>query len=122
MNLWRTVQLLYYLHMSAGLMEKLAASLTKEGERTRRARRRAEENRSLLEDVERVLQANYQFAMDAEHAVMLLDPRRVQSASADGRSARPDTTARIEHIDATVERLENKLNRLERMGYLEDEK
>ncbi|PNV68815.1 FUSC family protein [Enteroscipio rubneri] len=121
-NLWRTVQLLYYLHMSAGLMAKLAASLTKEGERTRRARRRAEENRSLLEDVERVLQANYQFAMDAEHAVMLLDPRRVQSASADGRSARPDTTARIEHIDATVERLENKLNRLERMGYLEDEK
>lgn len=120
-NLWRTVQLLYYLHMSAGLMEKLAASLDKDGARRGRARRRVEEDLLLREDVERVLQANYQFAMDAEHAVMLLDPRRAEEAAADGRAARPDSTARIEHIDATVERLDDKMHRLERMRYLEDE-
>lgn len=121
-NLWRTVQLLYYLHMSAGLMEKLAASLGKDGASSRRGRRRAQEDRRLREDVERVLQANYQFAMDAEHAVMLLDPRRVEDVSADKRGARPDTTARIEHIDATVERLDDKLLRVERMSYLEEER
>ena len=120
-NLWRTVQLLYYLHMSSGLMEKLAASLDQDGAKTKRARRRAQEDRALREDVERVLQANYQFAMDAEHAVMLLDPRRAGCAATDDRTARPDTTARIEHIDATVERLDDKLLRVERMRYLENE-
>ena len=121
-NLWRTVQLLYYLHMSAGLMERLAASLDKDAARTGRARRRTRENALLREDVERVLQVNYQFAMDAEHAVMLLDPRRAEDGSTSGQAAaRPDTTARIKHIDATAERLDDKMHRLERMRYLEDE-
>ncbi len=121
-NLWRTVQLLYYLHMSAGLMEKLADSLDKDDARPGRAQRRVRENRLLREDVERVLQANYQFAMDAEHAVMLLDPRRADGAVPDGHApAQPDTAARIEHIDATAERLDDKMQRLERLRYLEDE-
>ena len=69
-----------------------------------------------------MLQVNYQFAMDAEHAVMLLDPRRAEDGSTSGQAAaRPDTTARIKHIDATAERLDDKMHRLERMRYLEDE-
>jgi hypothetical protein len=134
-NMWRTVQLLYYLHLEAGLLERLARKLRKgvdEGAgsiknvaRSRQRRqakneRRIAEDRELAADVERVLQMNYQFAMDAAHAVMLLDPRRAEGELPQQDEAmNPDTTGRLRHIDATAERLEDKMAKLEEMQYLE---
>ena len=74
-----------------------------------------------------LLQLNYKFAMDAAHAVMLLDPRRVHDdllsdePQHDLDNASPDTTARIKHIDATNERLKEKTHDLETMRYLEED-
>lgn len=123
-NLWRTVQLLYYMHMSSGFMEDLADHLgTREAKWESRPGRSksVEQIKRLKRDVDRVLALNYKFAMDAEHAVMLLDPRRLHDDSlSDPRPETwivPDSTARIKHIDATNERLEEKLHELEAIQY-----
>ena len=61
-------------------MENLANSLSlKEIKWEERPSRRESlaQIKQLKQDVQRVLQLNYKFAMDAAHAVMLLDPRRV---------------------------------------------
>lgn len=160
-SLWRTVQLLYYVHMNAGLLDELAreldnslAAYTLRGEQ-KKARRISEADRRLKDEVERVLQVNYQFAMDAEHAVMLLDPRRIpEQAIAEGGTGGeplevcskadlismahigdeeavtvsladldlpdPDSTARIKHIDATAERLDEKIHQLEELHVIEE--
>lgn len=165
-SLWRTVQLLYYLHMNAGLLEELAndldrslASYSLHRDQTPRRKKLSESDRHLKAEVERVLQVNYQFSMDAEHAIMLLDPRRIPEqilveevgsevghepletcsasdlaamlafsdegdavslSTSDLDHADADTTARIRHIDATAERLDEKIQRLEDMHVLED--
>lgn len=125
-NLWRTVQLLYYMHMSSGFMEDLAEHLdTKEAKWESRPGRSksVEQIKRLKHDVDRVLALNYKFAMDAEHAVMLLDPRRLHDDSLSDPHPEtwvtPDSTARIKHIDATNERLEEKLHKLETMQHIE---
>lgn len=129
-NLWRAVQLLYYLHMNLAFMENLANSLSlKEIKWEERPSRRESlaQIKQLKQDVQRVLQLNYKFAMDAAHAVMLLDPRRVHDdllsdePQHDLDNASPDTTARIKHIDATNERLKEKTHDLETMRYLEED-
>lgn len=129
-NLWRAVQLLYYLHMNSAFMENLANSLSlKEIKWEERPSRRESlaQIKQLKQDVQRVLQLNYKFAMDAAHAVMLLDPRRVHDdllsdePQHDLDNASPDTTARIKHIDATNERLKEKTHDLETMRYLEED-
>ena len=161
-SLWRTVQLLYYTHMNSWLLSELASDLDRalmsydlHGDQKRR-KKMSEADRSLRDEVDRVLGINYRFAMDAEHAVMLLDPRRIPerilaegagehepletmsaadlaemlafpdegeavslSASALG-PADADTTARIRHIDATAERLDEKIHQLEEMHVIED--
>ena len=128
-NLWRAVQLLYYLHMKSAFLENLANSLSlKEIKWEERPSRRESlaQIKQLKQDVQRVLQLNYKFAMDAAHAVMLLDPRRVHNdllsdePQHDLDNASPDTTARIKHIDATNERLKEKTHDLETMRYLEE--
>lgn len=53
----RSIQLLYYLHMNASILAKLA---TEVGE-------------DMADEVERLTEANYQFAMDAAHAIMFLN-------------------------------------------------
>ncbi len=124
-NLWRTVQLLYYMHMSSGFMEDLASHLgTKEAKWESRPgkSKSVEQIKRLKQDVDRVLSLNYKFAMDAEHTVMLLDPRRLHddllSDPQPETWVTPDSTARIKHIDATNERLEEKLSELEALEYL----
>ncbi|WP_251197603.1 FUSC family protein [Anaerotardibacter muris] len=165
-SLWRTVQLLYYTHMNAWLLEELAhdlnraiASYSIHKNKTKMRKKWSESDRHLRDEVQRVLQANYQFAMDAEHAVMLLDPRRIpeqlvaegiegagwgeplETCSAADLAAMldlsededamsvsvsdldhsdADTTARIRHIDATAERLDEKIHQLEELHVLED--
>jgi uncharacterized membrane protein YccC len=100
-GLWRSVQLLYYLHMDSWLLDKLVHSLNKD----------RPEDIQLKEDIDRVLALNYKFAMDAEHAVMLLDPRR-------SNTNRAGQTDRFAHIDATADRLDTKMHSLEQMHYL----
>lgn len=126
-NLWRMVQLLYYTHMNADLLDKLATRIahSKSNEKDPEKQRKKQEEKELLKsDVERVLQANYQFAMDAEHAVMLLDPRRDESVTTAGTQGlkipwnNPDSTARLAHIDATTERLDEKMEQLENLDSL----
>lgn len=123
-DLWRAVQLLYYMHMNAELLESTAKSLLnseKDAQAIHKKSLMAKViNQRLYEDVERVLHMNYKFAMDAEHAVMLLDPRRLRKPEPTMQSwVNPDTTNRIEHIDATNERLDEKIHELEKMRYLE---
>lgn len=161
-SLWRTVQLLYYMHMNAGLLDELAdaldnslASYSLHGDQAKQRKKTTEADEQLKEEVDRVLAVNYQFAMDAEHAVMLLDPRRIpeQVIAEGGRRGEPlevcskadlismagpadddaimlsisdfnvadaDTTARIKHIDATAERLDDKIQKLEAMHVIEE--
>lgn len=164
-SLWRTAQLLYYLHMNAWLLEELAdnldrslASYSLHPDESPKRKKLSESDQRLKTEVERVLQVNYQFTMDAEHAVMLLDPRRIPEqmlseeveasvhepletcsasdlaamlAFSDEGEAVPlstsaldhadaDTTARIRHIGATAERLDEKIQKLEDMHVLED--
>lgn len=165
-SLWRTAQLLYYLHMNAWLLEELAnnldrslASYSLHPDQSSKRKKLSESDRRLKVEVERVLQVNYQFSMDAEHAVMLLDPRRIPEqilaeetevgsghepletcsasdlaamlafsdegdavplSTSDLEHADADTTARIRHIDATAERLDEKIQKLEDLHVLED--
>lgn len=171
-SLWRTVQLLYYTHMNSWLLDELAHDLNKaiatyslHRDRARHTKM-SESDQRLKDEVDRVLQANYQFAMDAEHAVILLDPRRIpeqilaeseeaheplETMSASDLAALldvpeldvadpdalseddavplsvshvgysdADSTARIKHIDATAERLDEKIQQLEALHVIED--
>lgn len=123
-NLWRTAQLLYYMHMNSWLLESLAKSLDSAATAKHNLKRQAE-LQQLRADIRTVLQANYRFGMEAEHAVMLLDPRRStdigKTQTATTTWSNPDTTDRIEHIDATSERLDKKMQELEKMRYLEED-
>lgn len=123
-NLWRTAQLLYYMHMNSWLLESLAKSLDSAATAKHNLKRQAE-LQQLRADIRTVLQANYRFGMEAEHAVMLLDPRRStdigKTQTAITTWSNPDTTDRIEHIDATSERLDKKMHELEKMRYLEED-
>lgn len=166
-SLWRTVQLLYYVHMNAGLLDELANALDNSltsyslnGKQSKARKKMSEADQQLKTEVDRVLKVNYQFAMDAEHAVMLLDPRRIpeqilaegaegvgenkgkmpleicskadlisMAGPADDSGIIPlsisdlspaDSTARIKHIDATAERLDDKIQQLEAMHVIED--
>ena len=123
-NLWRTAQLLYYMHMNSWLLESLAKSLDSAATAKHNLKRQAE-LQQLRADIRTVLQANYRFGMEAEHAVMLLDPRRStdigKTQTATTTWSNPDTTDRIEHIDATSERLDKKMLELEKMRYLEED-
>ena len=53
----RSMQLLYYLHMNASLLASLSKRVKKE----------------MAQDVDRLIEANYRFAMDAEHAMVFLN-------------------------------------------------
>lgn len=123
-NLWRTAQLLYYMHMNSWLLESLAKSLDSAATAKHNLKRKTE-LQQLRADIRTVLQANYRFGMEAEHAVMLLDPRRStdigKTQTATTTWSNPDTTDRIEHIDATSERLDKKMQELEKMRYLEED-
>ena len=123
-NLWRTAQLLYYMHMNSWLLESLAKALDSAATAKHNLKRQAE-LQQLRADIRTVLQANYRFGMEAEHAVMLLDPRRStdigKTQTATTTWSNPDTTDRIEHIDATSERLDKKMLELEKMRYLEED-
>lgn len=123
-NLWRTAQLLYYMHMNSWLLESLAKTLDSAATAKHNLKRQAE-LQQLRADIRTVLQANYRFGMEAEHAVMLLDPRRStdigKTQTATTTWSNPDTTDRIEHIDATSERLDKKMQELEKMRYLEED-
>lgn len=123
-NLWRTAQLLYYMHMNSWLLESLAKSLDSAATAKHNLKRQTE-LQQLRADIRTVLQANYRFGMEAEHAVMLLDPRRStdigKTQTATTTWSNPDTTDRIEHIDATSERLDKKMLELEKMRYLEED-
>lgn len=164
-SLWRTVQLLYYVHMNSWLLNKLAndldrslASYSVHRDKVKKRKKISRSDRDLKAEVERVLQVNYQFAMDAEHAVMLLDPRRIPEqiiaegieengegglletgsaadlaalladsddeavislSTSDLEHADADSTARIKHIDATAERLDDKIRQLEDLSVIE---
>lgn len=166
-SLWRTVQLLYYTHMNAWLLDELANDLNKaiatysiHRDQIKR-KKMTESDKRLKCEVDRVLQVNYQFAMDAEHTAMLLDPRRIPESMleevVDQSDHEPlemmsaveladlldipeanalddvlpvsiseldhadaDSTARIKHIDATVERLDAKIHQLEELHVIED--
>ena len=125
-DLWRSVQLLYYMHMNAELLESTANWLRTSKRDSTAIRKQSVasrlNNERLYKEVKRVLHMNYKFAMDAEHAVMLLDPRRLEKPGYDTDSwINPDSTNRIEHIDATNERLDEKMHELEKMRYLEDD-
>lgn len=124
-NLWRTAQLLYYMHMNSWLLESLAKSLASTSASSKHNLKQQAELQQLRRDIRTVLQANYRFAMEAEHAVMLLDPRRSTDISktqtATDSWSNPDTTDRIKHIDATSERLDEKMHELEKMRYLKED-
>ncbi|MGI6590447.1 MAG: FUSC family protein [Eggerthellaceae bacterium] len=139
-NFWRTVQLLYYLHMDAELLSRLSRSITSRVERqarkdarrtsaadaedtpsrrqTRRARARAIDEQ-LAGDVNRCLDLNYRFTMGAAHAVMLLDPRRAEPTRWRTGTIYPDSPVRLQHLDDTVASLDQTLRELEDMRYLE---
>ena len=53
----RSIQLLYYLHMNASILGSLA---NKVGD-------------TMADEVKRLIEANYQFAMDAAHAIVFLN-------------------------------------------------
>ena len=53
----RSIQLLYYLHMNAQMLNGLAGQV----------------DRDMACEVERLIEANYQFAMDAAHAIVFLN-------------------------------------------------
>lgn len=137
-NLWRTVQLLYYLHMDAELLSSLSRSLTqweekrmrrhrhhtqkKDGAPSRREMRRTkrrEADEQLVADVGRCLNLNYRFTMDAAHAVMLLDPRRAEPTRWRSGTIYPDSPVRLQHLDDTIDKLDRTLHELEDMRFLE---
>ena len=115
-NLWRSVQLLYYLHMDAELISRLTRAVGTGGKRHPKP---ADEQ--LAADVTRCLDMNFHFTMEAAHAIMLLDPRRAQVERWRTGSIYPDSTGRIRHLDQTADKLDDKMRQLEDMRYLEDE-
>lgn len=131
-SMWRTVQLLYYVHMNAWLLQTVATQLKAEEDVQKRYRHQGSASpgtsprsrvHRLKRDVDRVLQANYKLAMDAEHAVMLLDPRRASGAPDSTQSWKlVDSTGRLEHIDATAERLDEKLDELEHLSLVKEDR
>ncbi len=78
----RTVQLLYYLHMNASLLTSLSKRIGPD----------------MAQEVERLTEANYQFAMDASHAIVFL-----------GSDVKRE---RYEHLDGTTRKLRKKIDRL----------
>ncbi len=78
----RTVQLLYYLHMNASLLTSLSKRIGPD----------------MAQEVERLTEANYQFAMDASHAIVFL-----------GSDVKRE---RYEHLDGTTRKLRRKIDRL----------
>ncbi len=78
----RTVQLLYYLHMNASLLTSLSKHI----------------GLDMAREVERLTEANYQFAMDASHAIVFL-----------GSDVKRE---RYEHLDGTTRKLRRKIDRL----------
>ncbi len=117
-NMWRTVQLLYYLHMDAELLSKLARAVAQDSAKCGSSRRK-DADKKLAADVDRCLEMNYRFTMDAAHAIMLLDPRRAQMERWRTGSIYPDSTGRIRHLDETADKLESEMRNLEDMRYLE---
>lgn len=118
-NLWRTVQLLYYTHLDAGLLQRLSSSLAESKVKLAERKSRKPADQQLAADVQRVLDLNYRFTMDAAHAVVLLDPRRRQENRWRSGSVYPDTTGRLRHLDVTAEKLDAELHSLEGMRHLE---
>ncbi len=118
-NLWRTVQLLYYMHLDAGLLQRLSASLADSEVKLAERKSRKPADQQLAADVQRVLDLNYRFTMDAAHAVMLLDPRRVEEERWRSGNVYPDSTGRLRHLDLTAEKLDDELHKLEAMRHLE---
>ncbi len=78
----RTVQLLYYLHMNASLLASLSERVNKE----------------MAQEVARLVEANYKFAMDAEHAIIFLNSDVKKE--------------RWSHLDGTTHKLRVKIDRL----------
>lgn len=117
-NLWRTVQLLYYMHMDSQLLERLVESLHNGRKLPGGRIIRPVTDEQLALDVEEALRLNYKFAMDAAHAVMLMGVTSDKTGAM--RALNLDSTGRIRHIDATLDRVDQKLDRLEAMRYLED--
>lgn len=117
-DMWHVVRLLYYMHMDSWLMAMVSDAL---GQRASLGKRKRKKEDAKLDElrrsVDKVLAMNYRFAMEAEHAAMLLDPRRRDSDESKEQGS-PDTTARIRHIDATAERLDEKIHSLESLHYL----
>lgn len=118
-NLWRTVQLLYYMHLDAGLLSRLSRSLERGQLKVSGKRKHRSLDVELATDVKRVLDLNYRFSMDAAHAVVLLDPRRVREDLWRTGSVYPDSTGRLEHLDFTAEKLDEELRDLGDMRHLE---
>lgn len=119
-NLWRTVQLLYYMHLNAGLLSRLSHSMEKGQKGLLGKRKQKPADQQLAVDVNRVLDLNYRFTMDAAHAVVLLDPRRAREDLWRTGAVYPDTTGRLEHLDFTAEKLDEELHDLEGMRHLEE--
>lgn len=120
-DMWRTVQLLYYLHMDAQLLSNLARTVSRDGVSRFASEKRKQADRKLAADVNRCLEMNYRFTMDAAHAIMLLDPRRAVMERWRTGSIYPDSTGRIRHLDETADKLEDEMRHLEDMRYLEHE-
>ncbi len=131
-RLWRALVLLFYLHMDAELLSRLAASIehaeksrekSRDRWRTPRARARHEvqaaANAKLAADVGKCLNLNYRFTMKAAHVVALLDPRRADYSRWRTGNVYDDSPARLAHLDHTMEGLASLLNELESMRYLE---
>ncbi len=78
----RTIQLMYYLHMNATILSRLTEKVGKK----------------LTNEVERLTEANYRFAMDAGHAIVFLNSDIKHE--------------RWEHLAGTTQKLRMKINDL----------
>lgn len=78
----RAIQLMYYLHMNADMIERLARHV----------------NKDMLSEVERLTEANYRFAMDAAHAMVFLNSDIKRE--------------RMEHLSGTTQKLRLKIEDL----------
>ena len=131
-KLWRTMVLLYYLHMDAELLSQLASSLERldakkwddsrrlpfnEKAKKRRAARLAADVK-LADNVNRCLDLNYRFSMNAAHVVALLDPRRVDYSRWRTGTVYDDSPDRLKHLDRTFERVDAAISELEELRYL----
>ena len=100
-------------------MQRLSSSLAESKVKLAERKSRKPADQQLAADVQRVLDLNYRFTMDAAHAVVLLDPRRRQENRWRSGSVYPDTTGRLRHLDVTAEKLDAELHSLEGMRHLE---